>query len=146
MFRSKLATGAIALALMFLIGVFGAWASQASTTAVTASPAPFAQGAGGDNPAGVTAPDASTWVNCTANSVGVFSNRIHVRCNESYSGIRYFAYPATTAAAARYLSVLASAQVSGHLLQVLYDPADTSGTAYGCAASNCRPIQGIALY
>ncbi|NOZ51153.1 MAG: hypothetical protein GXP37_14075 [Chloroflexi bacterium] len=146
MFRSRLIKGAIALLMMFVIGFFGAWIVQASS-GTTADPAAVVQSSGNDTLVGITSPSSASWVNCTANSVAVFSNRIHVRCTQSYSGIRYFAYPTTDAASvARFLSILTSAQVSGHLLQVLYDPADHSGTSYSCASNDCRPIQAVALY
>jgi len=151
MFHSKLTKRTIVLVTMFLIGLLGAWAIQAApSTAVTpktANPAPVAQSTGTDDSAAITSPSSSSWVNCTPNNVAVFSNRIHVRCTQSYSGIRYFAYPASDAAAvARFLSVLTSAQVSGHTLQVLYDPADHSGASYGCNISDCRPFQAVELY
>ena len=146
MFRSRLTRGAVALLMMFVIGFLGAWIAQASSS-TAANPAPAAQSASNDTPAGISSPSSASWVNCTANSVAVFSHRIHVRCSQSYSGIRYFAYPTSDAtSAARFLSLLTSAQVSGHMLQVLYDPADHSGASYGCALSDCRPIQAVALY
>ncbi|MGC8779839.1 MAG: hypothetical protein ACP5UQ_03150 [Anaerolineae bacterium] len=136
--------------VMFVLGLGAGWLGQAGRAAASISPttvpAPAVQ-ATDHHPADLAAPEASTWVSCTPNSVAAYSNRIHVRCNESYSGIRYFAYPTTNAAAAaRYLSLLTSARVAGHTLQILYDPADTGGTAYGCAAGDCRPIQAVALY
>jgi len=151
MIRTRLAKGAIALAMTFFVGFFGAWVTQASHSTVvspgTANPASLVQSTGNDNPSGITSASSAGWVNCTANSVAVFPNRIHVRCTQSYSGIRYFAYPSSNAAStARFLSILTSAQVSGHVLQVLYDPADHSGTSYDCALSDCRPIQAVTLY
>ena len=149
MFRSRSLRMVIVLGMAFLLGLAAAWLGQTghvvAGTSQTSAPAPAAQ-APDNNPADLAAPNAATWVTCTPNNVAAFSNRIHVRCNESYSGIRYFAYPTTNAAAAaRYLSLLASAQVAGHTLSILYDPADTSGPAYGCLAGDCRPIQGVAL-
>ena len=146
MFGSKLTPGAIALVITFLIGLFGAWVMQADSS-TAANSAPVAQSSGTDTRAGLSSPGSASWVNCTANSVAVYSNRIHVRCSQSYSGVRYFAYPTSdTASVARFLTILTSAQVSGRTLQVLYDPADHSGSSYGCATSNCRPMQAVALY
>ncbi len=90
----------------------------------------------------------SKWVNCSAANVGVFKSRIHVKCNESYSGISYFAYPTSDAAsAARFLSILSAANLSGRTIQVLYNPADfTSATSYGCMAGDCRPFTALLLY
>jgi hypothetical protein len=150
MFHKRSLRIVIMLGMAFLLGFGSVWMTQTrgavAGTSQTSAPAPAAQ-APDNNPTDLAAPDAATWVTCTPNNVAAFSNRIHVRCNESYSGIRYFAYPTTNAAAAaRFLSLLASAQVAGHTLQILYDPADTSGTAYGCLASDCRPLQAVALY
>ncbi len=149
MFRSRSLRMVIVLGMAFLLGLTAAWLGQTghavAGTSQTSAPAPAAQ-APDNNPADLAAPNAATWVTCTPNNVAAYSNRIHVLCNESYSGIHYFAYPTTNAAAAaRYLSLLTSAKVAGHTLRILYDPADTSGPAYGCAASDCRPIQAVAL-
>lgn len=149
MFRTKSLQMVVIVSVLFLLGFGAAWLGQADRavagTSQTTAPAPAPQ-APNSNPADLAAPDASTWVTCTPNQVAAYSSRIHVRCNESYSGIRYFAYPTTNAAAAaRYLSLLTAAQVAGHTLSILYDPADTSGTAYGCAAGDCRPLQAVAL-
>ena len=150
MFFPKLTKRIIILLTMFLIGLLGAWAMQtipsiAATT--TDNPAAVVQNAGSNAPAAITAPDSLTWVNCTPDNVAVFSNRIHVHCKQSYSGIRYFAYPTSDAASvARVLSVLISAQVAGHTLQILYDPADRSGSSYGCNVSDCRHFEAVALH
>ncbi len=149
---TKLMKRALALALAFLVGFAGVWAAaqagqETAGVGKGGVSAPVMQNPSADNPAAVAAPDASTWVTCTPVNVGVYSTRIHVKCNESYSGIRYFAYPTTDAAAvARYLSVLTSAQVADRTLSVLYNPADsTSGVSYGCGASDCRPLQAVLL-
>ena len=149
MFRTQSHRMIVSVSVMFLLGLGAAWLGQAghvvAGTSQMTAPAPAVQ-VPKNTPTDLVAPDASTWVTCTPNQVAAYQNRIHVRCNESYSGIHYFAYPTTNAAAAaRYLSLLASAQVAGHTLSILYDPADTSGPAYGCLAGDCRPIQGVAL-
>ncbi|MCI5160528.1 MAG: hypothetical protein D3917_00585 [Candidatus Electrothrix sp. AX5] len=89
---------------------------------------------------------AQTWETCTISSVAVFTDRIHVRCVESYSGVYYFAYPVSkdAAGAARFLSILTAARISGNQLSILYDPADdTSGVSYGCQAADCRPFYSL---
>lgn len=93
------------------------------------------------------APDTATWYRCTPANVATFPSRIHVKCTAATSGgIWYFAYPARdTANASRFLSLLSTAAVAGKQVDILYDSADTSGTTYGCAASDCRPISGVAL-
>lgn len=149
MFYSKLRMIVI-VSVLFLLGFGVAWLGQADRavagTSQTTAPAPALQ-APDSNPTDLAAPDASTWVTCTPVEVGVYSTRIHVRCNESYSGIRFFAYPVTNASAvSRYLSVLTTAQVAGRTLSVLYDPGDTSGTSIGCAASDCRLLQALLLH
>jgi hypothetical protein len=87
------------------------------------------------------APTAEVWVTCTPVSVATLSNRVHVLCAESYSGVFYFAAPTSNPAhAARILSTLSTAQVAGRTLEILYDPADTSGSEFGCGESNCRVL------
>jgi len=151
MFRVKSAKVIMVLVVMFSIGLLGALVTQAASNDVTSSgaanPAVQPQVRSDNNPVDVNSPESARWVNCTADNVAVYSERIHVQCKESYSGIRYFAYSTSNATSvARFLSVLTSGQVSGHLLKILYDPADHSGTAYGCNANDCRPIIAVALY
>ena len=85
--------------------------------------------------------------NCTPNSVVVFSNRVHIRCEEIVGGIQYFAASTADAAhIARVLSIISTATVAGRVVSVRYDPADTSGTAIGCQANDCRLIQAVGFY
>ena len=100
-------------------------------------------------PTDINAPQGLVWANCTPNNVAVFTDRVHViRCSSDVNGIWYFAYPtADDAEATRVLSLLTSAQVTGRLLQILYDPADTtSGPPISCNANDCRVITAVALY
>ena len=70
--------------------------------------------------------------------------RLQVRCDESYSGVVYFAASTTdTAQAARILSVIQTALVAGRTLIVNYDPGDLSGAAIGCQTNDCRLIRRI---
>lgn len=83
---------------------------------------------------------------CTPNQVVVFTEepRLHVRCNESFGGIVYFATSTTDAAhAARILSLIQTALVAGRTLIVNYDPDDLSGAAIGCLTNDCRLIRRI---
>ena len=74
--------------------------------------------------------------------VAAYAGRIHVQCsNPAPGGIYYFALStANSAHAARILSVLSMAHVTGKQLDILYDPGDTSGAALGCQEDNCRLI------
>ena len=91
-------------------------------------------------------PDAAIWYRCTPANVTAYTSRIHVKCTVANAGIQYFAYPARdTANASRFLSLLTSAAVAGKQVDILYDPADTSGAAFGCAAGDCRTISGVGL-
>jgi hypothetical protein len=91
-------------------------------------------------------PEAAGWVSCTPITVAVYVNRIHVKCAAAIGGVQYFAFPTTdSASASRFLSVISAAQVAGRTLTILYDPADTSGTAYGCQASDCRAMQAASF-
>lgn len=88
------------------------------------------------------APAGETWVTCTPVVVGTFSNRIYVRCAQSYGGVDFFAAPTSNPAhAARLLSTLSAAQIAGRTLNVLYDPADNSGVDFGCDPSNCGVLR-----
>ena len=83
---------------------------------------------------------------CTPTQVIVFTEepRLHVRCEESFGRIVYFATSTTEAAhAGRILSVIQTALVAGHTLIVNYDPEDLSGEAIGCLTHDCRLIRRI---
>lgn len=99
------------------------------------------------HPAGSSsqAPATSQWNNtCVPVGIVTYSTRVHVQCQSAVSGIIYFAAPTADAAnVARILSIITAAQVAGRTLSILYDPADTSGTAIGCAANDCRLIQAV---
>lgn len=83
---------------------------------------------------------------CTPNQVIVFTEapRLQVRCDESFSGVVYFAAPtADSAQASRILSVIQTALVAGRTLIVNYEPADLSGAGIGCQRNDCRLIRRI---
>jgi hypothetical protein len=83
---------------------------------------------------------------CTPNQVVVFTEapRLHVRCDESYGGVVYFAAGTNDAAqAARILSIIQTALVAGRTLVINYDASDLSGTAIGCQPNDCRLIRRI---
>lgn len=91
---------------------------------------------------------AATFISCTPDQVMVFSSasggRLHVHCAASVGGISYFALSSSDqAAAARVLSVINSAIISGRTLTILYDPADLSGSAIGCQNTDCRLIMAV---
>ncbi len=87
---------------------------------------------------------APTWTNCTPENIVTYSGRVHIKCVESIGGIRYFAAStADEAKAARILSVITAAQTLGRTALILYDPADTSGTSFGCASTDCRTIIAV---
>lgn len=74
-------------------------------------------------------------------NVGVFSNRIHVRATVFNGSIGYFAVPTTDARFAnRLLSLFLTAKASGKRVAVVYNPSDTSGSAWGCQSGDCRTI------
>ena len=155
MSRSKLVKGAVALVMVFLFGLFSAWVTQTghnvNAAPETVQPAAQFQSptnqTGSNNDPSVVASPNSTWVSCTPARVGVFTTRIHVKCSAAISGIWYFAYStADDAEAARVLSVLNSALLTGRTLVILYDPSDTtSGPPIGCAASDCRLLQAVEM-
>jgi len=88
---------------------------------------------------------ATVWSDCVPVLTGTFANRTHVKCAASVSGgIIWFAVDSSkTDYANRFMSMVNTALVSGKTLTVNYDPADTSGAAFGCGASDCRKALGI---
>ncbi|MBT8401695.1 MAG: hypothetical protein KJO98_14550 [Rhodothermia bacterium] len=94
-----------------------------------------------------SAPAYAVETSCTPLNVIVFTNRVHIKCEESVGGISFFAASTADAAhVARVLSVISTATVAGRPVTVFYDPADTSGTAIGCAANDCRLIQAVGFW
>lgn len=91
-------------------------------------------------------PDTVKWYTCTLANVVVWTERVHVKCTVADGVIQYFAAPNSNSKhAARVLSTLLTAQATGNQVAVQYDTLDTSGTAYGCLASNCRPILALSI-
>jgi hypothetical protein len=128
---------------LFLTGGAGQFLSLAGPSSAQAA-ANTASTAMQRDPA---APEVPTvWHTCTSVGVAVYSNRIHVECNVAASGIRFFALSTSNPHhTARILSVLSMAHVTGKQLTIEYNPTDTSGTAIGCLASDCRLIQSAAI-
>jgi hypothetical protein len=100
--------------------------------------------------------DAMYWYQCNlSNHVAVFTNRVHVWCQSTtpvagapaLTGIYYFAFPTSpdSAGASRIFSILQSAKVTGGIVWVEVNPADTSGTSFGCSSGDCRRIYGVEL-
>jgi hypothetical protein len=84
---------------------------------------------------------------CRSVEVSTYENRIHVRCSTAATGgIVFFAVPtANSAYAARVLSVLTAAHIAGKNIEIQYDPNDTSGANFGCAASDCRRMVSVGI-
>lgn len=94
----------------------------------------------------LSAPANAAEITCTPINAGVYSNRVHVKCLESFSGITYFAVPATnTTTANRALDVITSAITAGKKVAVQYTPSNLSGSTFGCLNSDCRVIDAIFL-
>jgi hypothetical protein len=90
---------------------------------------------------------SASYFACTPNQVGVFTNRVHVRCTTSVniSGnlIYYWAYPTSdSAGASRFLSLFETAKATGTTVTVFYDPNDLTGSTFSCGNSDCRRIWG----
>ena len=105
------------------------------------------------------APDANYWYQCNSPSVehvAVFTDRVHIWCNSTTpisgapalsTSIHWFAVPTAldSAQASRYLSLFQTSTVSGRYVWLYLNPADTSGTSFGCGAGDCRRIVGAEL-
>lgn len=90
-------------------------------------------------------PASAVTYTCTPERVATFSNRVHVRCTTATpAGILWFAVcsDGNSAFAARALSTFTAAKVTGKNLALFYESADTSGTACGCLATDCRVVWG----
>ena len=127
---------------LVLLGVLIATLGQAAVAPVaTARVAPDQTHVAGNT---TQATASSTWVSCVPVAIVTYAVRVHVQCQTAISGVSFFAASTADAAnAARVLSVITAAQVAGRTLSVLYDPADTSGTAIGCLAADCRLLQAV---
>jgi hypothetical protein len=95
-----------------------------------------------------TASAAQTTFSCKSVDVTTFPERIHVRCSTAASGgIVFFAVPtANNEHAARILSTLLAGHIAGKTLVIGYDPADTSGTSFGCAQNDCRRLIYVGVH
>jgi hypothetical protein len=109
--------------------------------------APAQPVAAAQSPASAQPGAATAAYECVSIDVGVYVERIHVRCSVAApGGISFFALStANTAHAARVLSLIETAHVTGKHLYITYDPSDLSGAAIGCGNSDCRLIQFLSL-
>ncbi|HJU40221.1 MAG TPA: hypothetical protein VJ724_11660 [Tahibacter sp.] len=85
---------------------------------------------------------------CTPIDVGVFpATRVHVRCSPGDGNIQWFAVrDSDSGDANRVLSLVSTAFVAKKKLTIWYDPADTSGGAWGCQVGDCRVIHGVRMF
>jgi len=91
-------------------------------------------------------PAEAAWHTCKPTDVATYAERIHVRCDTKAGNIAFFALPtANSAHAGRVLSVLLVALVESRSIRIEYDPNDTSGTSFGCLASDCRRLASVAV-
>jgi hypothetical protein len=76
----------------------------------------------------------------------VWKDHIHVVCEAPVDGkFPFFAVSTLDAKVAnRMMALMQAAQLSDRYLRILFDAADTSGTAFGCNANNCRAIKALA--
>lgn len=88
---------------------------------------------------------------CKPVESAVFADRVHVRCEFPVDGkFPFFAAPTSEPRFAnRALSVILSAQQSGKVLTILFDPSvdpvDAAGKSFGCNRNDCRRISAIVL-
>jgi hypothetical protein len=83
---------------------------------------------------------------CTTQEAAVWvGSRIHVLCNPGDGAITFFALSVSNSDASRVLSLIEAAVAARKTLSIVYDPSDLSGAAIGCANTNCRLIQAVAL-
>jgi hypothetical protein len=88
----------------------------------------------------------AAWFNCTPENVMSYSNRVHVKCQNSTAGISYFAMSTSNVTLAdRFVRIATAGLVSGRTVIIEYTPSDTSGTSFGCAAGDCRKALSVGL-
>jgi len=94
-------------------------------------------------------PEAGVTWTCSPDLVVSANIRVVAHCANGYvinptTTIRWFAYPTKDSAnASRMLSVFETAKATTSTLTFYFDTSDTSGTAYGCLASDCRAIWAV---
>ncbi len=85
---------------------------------------------------------------CAPDLVVSANVRVVAHCANPYvigapnpANIYWFAYPTSDSGnASRMLSLFETAKATGSTVTFYFDTADTSGTAYGCLAGDCRAI------
>ncbi len=77
----------------------------------------------------------------------LFNQRVHVKCATNIGGFVFFAVPTSSSDMAnQVLSLATIALANNKTLGIQFDKNDNSGPAYGCALSDCRPLQGLQLF
>lgn len=95
---------------------------------------------------GPSEPDSSPFT-CTINNIGVFTNRIHVKCSPGDGAIAYFAtsaVPSNQLYANRMLTILNTGFALGKKVIIYYNSSSANNPS-GCAASDCRKMTDIIL-
>jgi hypothetical protein len=82
-------------------------------------------------------------VSCKPIGVGVFENRVHIRCERPnpfpLGTPDFFAVPTSNSAkATRFLNMFTAAYTSGRALYITWNPLDLSGESFGCLNSDCK--------
>jgi len=91
-------------------------------------------------------PNAGVTYTCNPDLVVSANVRVVAHCASGYvippsTTIYWFAYPTKDSAnASRMLSLFETAKATNSTVTFYFDTADTSGTAYGCLAADCRAI------
>ncbi len=100
---------------------------------------------------------ATYWYQCNAlNHVAVFTERVHIFCQTTTpiagapalsAAITWFAIPTLpdSATASRFMSLLQTSVITARTIWLQVDPNDTSGSAFGCGAANCRKFVGVEM-
>jgi hypothetical protein len=91
--------------------------------------------------------EAQRNLECNPVDVASFGNRVHVRCNPGNGPIVFFAVSTENPATAqRFQDLALAALLNGKKLTIQYEQRDTTtGPAFGCASSDCRPALSILI-
>jgi len=96
------------------------------------------------------------WYVCNSPShIAVFANRVHIYCGSTTKVgttstdipfVHYFAVSTSNQAeAARFLSLLQTAEITGRDIWVQANPTDDSGTSFNCYYSDCRHMYSMEM-
>lgn len=74
-----------------------------------------------------------------------FPERVHVKCDQAYNGIRYFGVATENTEMLDTLNALRQERKKSEVLRISFDSEDLSGSRIGCLVHDCRLIARVRL-